>query len=133
MAKVRQAFRVDLPLSYLFQFPTVASLREAIENTQTQVCQGINIPITSEFRLPAIVPAPDERYQLFPLNDIQQAYWLGRSQAFELGNVATHGYLEIECVNLDLQRFNSAWQRLIERHQMLRAIVRPDGQQQIME
>lgn len=126
MAKVRQAFKVDLPLSYLFQFPTVASLSEVIAKTQTRSRQDIDT-------LPPIVPAPDEHYQLFPLNDIQQAYCLGRSQVFELGNVATHGYLEVECVNLDLHRFNSAWQRLIERHQMLRAIVHSDGQQQILE
>ncbi|WP_224413225.1 condensation domain-containing protein, partial [Oscillatoria salina] len=33
---------------------------------------------------------------------------------------------------LDLVGYNRAWQRLIHRHEMLRAIVRPDGQQQIL-
>ena len=55
------------------------------------------------------------------------------SAAFELGNVATHAYIELESDRLDLQRLNLAWQRLIERHDMLRAIVLPDGQQQILE
>ena len=27
------------------------------------------------------------RYEAFPLTDIQQAYWLGRSGVFELGEV----------------------------------------------
>ncbi|NMF62567.1 non-ribosomal peptide synthetase (plasmid) [Brasilonema octagenarum UFV-E1] len=83
--------------------------------------------------LPTIVPNPDERHQPFPLTDVQQAYWIGRSGAVELSNVATHVYVEIDIVDLDLERFEKAWQWLIERHDMLRTIVRPDGQQQILE
>ena len=80
-----------------------------------------------------IVHAPDERYLPFPLNDMQQAYWLGQSDSFELGNVAAHYYTEFEFVDLNLEKFNLAWQRLIERHDMLRSVVLPDGQQQILE
>ena len=83
--------------------------------------------------LPTIVPNPDERYQPFPLTDVQQAYWIGRSGGFELSNVSTHMYLEIETVDLDLARFEKAWQRAIDHHEMLRAIVHPNGQQQILE
>ncbi|PSB49518.1 non-ribosomal peptide synthetase [Cyanosarcina cf. burmensis CCALA 770] len=82
--------------------------------------------------LPQIVPNLAERYQPFPLTDVQQAYWIGRHREFELGNVATHGYFEINIVNLDIKRFERAWQRLIDRHEMLRAIVQPDGQQRIL-
>lgn len=80
-----------------------------------------------------IVHAPEERYLPFPLNDMQQVYWLGQSDSFELGNVAAHYYTEFEFVDLNLEKFNQAWQRLISRHDMLRAIVLPDGQQQILE
>lgn len=83
--------------------------------------------------LPRIVPAPQDRHSPFPLTDIQQAYWVGRSGSFELGNISTHVYVEYECADLDLARLNRAWQRLIERHDMLRAIVLPDGRQQILE
>ncbi len=82
--------------------------------------------------LPKIVPAPEQRYQPFPLNDIQQAYWLGRNGTFEVSNVSNHLYLEIDCTNLDLEQLNQALQVLIERHDMLRAIVLADGQQQIL-
>lgn len=82
---------------------------------------------------PQIVHALDQRYAPFPLNDMQQAYWLGQSDCFELGNVAPHFYAEFEFVDLDLKRLNLAWQQLIERHDMMRAIVLPDGQQQILE
>ncbi|MEM8721268.1 MAG: amino acid adenylation domain-containing protein [Cyanobacteria bacterium P01_G01_bin.39] len=87
----------------------------------------------SQEELPTVVPNPDERYRPFPLTDVQQAYWIGRSGGFELSNVSTHLYLEIDTVDLDLERFEQAWQRLIDRHEMLRAIVNSDGQQQILE
>jgi amino acid adenylation domain-containing protein len=80
-----------------------------------------------------IVPNPDQRYQPFPLTEVQQAYWIGRSETFELGNVSAHIYLEIETNGLDLNKFTQAWQQLIDRHDMLRAIFLPNGQQQILE
>jgi amino acid adenylation domain-containing protein len=83
-------------------------------------------------KLPTILPNPNDRYQPFPLTDVQQAYWIGRSGAFELSNISTHVYFEIETVDLDLERFEQIWQQLINRHDMLRAIVLPDGQQQIL-
>ncbi|MBW4553599.1 MAG: amino acid adenylation domain-containing protein [Aphanocapsa sp. GSE-SYN-MK-11-07L] len=83
--------------------------------------------------LPTLISHPADRYQPFPLTDIQQAYWMGRSGVFELSHVSTHLYLEVECHELHLGKFNRAWQRLIERHEMLRAIVRSDGQQQILK
>lgn len=83
--------------------------------------------------LPPIVPNLEERHHPFPLTDIQQAYWIGRNGVFDLSNVATHVYTEIDCVDLDLERFEKTWRRLIERHEMLRAIVQPDGQQRILE
>ncbi|KYC35299.1 hypothetical protein WA1_09105 [Scytonema hofmannii PCC 7110] len=87
----------------------------------------------TDFSLPAIVPAPKERHLPFPLTDIQQAYWLGQSRGFEMGNVMAHSYYEFEVVDLDIERCNQVLQRLIERHEMLRAIVLPDGQQKILE
>jgi len=84
--------------------------------------------------LPTIVPAPiSQRYEPFPLTDMQHAFWVGRSGVLELSNVANHGYYEIECQSLNLDRLNWALQQLIERHDMLRAVVLPDGQQQILE
>ena len=83
--------------------------------------------------LPTIVPAPDGRHQPFPLTDVQQAYWIGRGGDFELGNVATHLYLEFDHTGLDLERLELAWQRLIKRHDMMRAIIRLDGLQQVLE
>ncbi|MEG4215636.1 amino acid adenylation domain-containing protein [Microcoleus sp. Pol14C6] len=127
IAKVRDRFQVELSLRCLFQSPTVASLAVAIAQAKSQQSRE---PLIS---LPAIAPDPQNRYKPFPLNEMQQAYWIGRNSFFEMGNVAIHGYVEIESDELDLERFSLAWQRVVERHDMLRAIVLPNGQQQILE
>jgi acyl carrier protein len=128
IAKVREAFQVELPLRSLFQCPTVESLAAVISPQKSDAVKQVFVN-----SLPVITPDPEGRHQPFALTDIQQAYWIGRGKTFELGGVATHIYAEIESVNLDLERFSKAWQQLIDRHEMLRAIVRPDGQQQILE
>ncbi|WP_449417843.1 non-ribosomal peptide synthetase [Phormidium nigroviride] len=87
----------------------------------------------SSTSLPVINPAPGLRYEPFPLTDMQHAFWVGRSGVLDLGTVANHGYYEIECHGLDLERLNAALPQLIERHDMLRAIVLPDGQQQVLK
>jgi amino acid adenylation domain-containing protein len=87
---------------------------------------------TTRGALPRLKADPERRYEPFPLTDIQQAYWVGRSGLIELGHVAPHAYLEIESENLDLDRLARAWRRLVERHDMLRAVVLPTGQQQVL-
>ena len=79
-----------------------------------------------------IVSEPEQRHEPFALTDIQQAYWLGRNSAFELGNVGNHLYVELDCQTLDLSRLTVAWQQIIDRREMLRAVVTSDGQQQIL-
>jgi amino acid adenylation domain-containing protein len=82
--------------------------------------------------LPQVQPDPERRYEPFPLSDIQQAYLIGSSESVELGNISCLSYFEIEFTDWDHERFESALARLIERHEMLRCIVLPEGQQQIL-
>ena len=84
-------------------------------------------------QLPTIVAVAEERHLPFPLTDIQQAYWAGRLEGVELGGVTTHRYFEIDCEGLDLERLNVSWQQVIDRHDMLRAIVSSDGHQRILK
>jgi amino acid adenylation domain-containing protein len=128
VSRLQQAFNVEFPLRGLLESPTVAELNQSL----SKYCQVESSPERESLvPLPTIVPVPEERDRPFPLTDIQQAYWLGRSEAFELGNIAAHGYLELECDRLNVERLNLAWQKLILRHDMLRAVILLDGQQQI--
>ncbi|MDH4998632.1 non-ribosomal peptide synthetase, partial [Escherichia coli] len=57
---------------------------------------------------------------------------VGRQPGFALGGVGSHFFVEFEIADLDLTRLETVWNRLIARHDMLRAVVR-DGQQQVLE
>jgi len=108
-------------------------IQESLAKHKAEIILLLQHNSIKDTALPAIVPSPELRYEPFPLTDMQQAFWVGRSGVLELGNVANHGYYEIDCYNLDLDKLNWALQKLIERHDMLRAIVLPDGQQQILQ
>ncbi|GFZ92165.1 amino acid adenylation domain-containing protein [Okeania sp. KiyG1] len=128
--RIRQSLEQDVPLKILFESPTIAQLdRTLLKSSQTEDSLGYE----SDVPLPLIVLEPEQRYQPFPLTEVQQAYWIGRSSAFELGNVATHGYMEFDCENLNIELLSRAWQQVIEHHDMLRAIILPDGQQQVLK
>src|SRR6185295_1386146 len=130
-AEVRAAFGLDASLRRLFEAPTVAGLAATIRGLR-QESEG-KAPPAEAVALPAVIPDPASRHEPFPLTDVQQAYWIGRSGAFELGQVATHIYMEINTRGIDLGRMERAWQLLVDRHDMLRAVVLPDGRQQILE
>ncbi len=114
--------------------------------------------------LPQIVPDPARRFEPFPLTDVQQAYYAGRTELFELGGYANVfleyaisyrlppqrpalnrqalvGWLaqtfrpeliDRRVMDVFLARLNAALGRLIDRHDMLRAVVLPDGTQQVL-
>ncbi len=65
----------------------------------------------------------------FPLRDVQQAYWVGRS----LRGEPAHSYLELEGGALDVARLEEAWNRVVARHAALRSVVTADGQQRVLE
>jgi amino acid adenylation domain-containing protein len=91
---------------------------------------------TRRRRAPAqvsITPAQGKaRFEPFPLTDIQYSYWVGRQGILPWGNIGTHIYLEIDGA-LDPERLERAWQKMIVRHDMLRAVILPLGEQQIPE
>ncbi|HXO20622.1 MAG TPA: condensation domain-containing protein, partial [Thermoanaerobaculia bacterium] len=103
----REAFQVDLPLRALFEHPTVAGL--AAEIARLKGSQEEHEVALAPF--PELVPDPAGRHQPFPLTDLQEAYWIGRGGAFEIGNVATHAYYEYDVERLDVARFERAWRR----------------------
>ena len=55
--------------------------------------------------------------------------WAG---SFRLGNVGAHVYVEFDSPALDLARLGVALGALVRRHDMLRAVILPGGQQQVL-
>lgn len=80
-----------------------------------------------------IIHNEKDRYQCFPLTDIQSAYYSGRQAGYELGRTGCYTYIEIKSERMDVERFQKAWNKTIMRHDMLRAIITKDGRQIVKE
>ena len=74
-----------------------------------------------------------DQHEPFPLNAIQEAYWLGRSEDFEMGGVGCHLYIEFEQEGLDTEQLQKSWQQIVQRHEMLRAIIDENGNQRVLQ
>ena len=67
----------------------------------------------------------------FDLTEVQSAYFMGRKDIFDIGNISTHAYVEIE-TELDIDKLNKAFNKVIRKHDMLRAIINEKGKQKIL-
>ena len=117
-----------LPLASFMQAPTIRQLSRLIDSADGDAGK----PEVSTTGPSLVRTAPETRYEPFALNDIQQAYMIGRSDGVELGNIPCQFYAEVDVDNWDAQRFETALEKMIERHEMLRCTVLPDGRQQIL-
>ena len=129
LSQLRESCSVNLSMQCLPEAPTIADLALVIKHHRANPSEQTDSDILQHI----FVSDPEKQHEPFPLTDIQQAYWIGRHHSFELGNISAHEYMEVDCQDLDLERLSVALQRLIQRHDMLRAIVHSDGQQQILE
>jgi amino acid adenylation domain-containing protein len=117
-----------------FQNLTINNLSALVEQTLKE--HAADIPSESPQIVQApLVPDDAKRHEPFPLTDIQYAYWIGQSGAVGWGNVPCNAYAEFDRTDeeFDFARFNLALQQVIQRHDMLRAVVLPNGKQQILK
>ncbi|OIK27018.1 non-ribosomal peptide synthetase [Streptomyces malaysiense] len=122
--ELRGRFGTELSMTELYAGPTAGELSAAVE-------AGL-AGSAAYAGLPPVEPDPAARFEPFPLNDGQQAMWIGRGGLVELGNVGCHGYFEWESPDLDPDAFERAWQSLVERHDALRTVVLADGTQRVL-
>ncbi|MCR6483373.1 amino acid adenylation domain-containing protein [Amycolatopsis sp. OK19-0408] len=108
--RVRERFGAELSLSQILHHPTVAAMAALIDRP------------AEEAGYPQVIPEPAAAAEPFPLTDVQQAYLLGRGTDFTLGGVSAHGYFELEGDELDPDRLTDAWNTVVRRHPMLRAV-----------
>lgn len=72
-------------------------------------------------------------FEPFPQSNVQQAYYIGRSSGLELGNIATHVYLEYKFIYIDVKKIEQTFNQLIQRHLALRTIFENDTQRYLEE
>ncbi|MBT2297503.1 non-ribosomal peptide synthetase [Pseudomonas fluorescens] len=97
-----------------------------------QFCAGLHRDTEAVTRRTIVADLP-QRHAAFPMTEVQQAYWLGRDPSLVLGGVSCHFYREYEVQDLDLPRLQRALERLIVRHEMLRAVFDQQGQARILQ
>ena len=108
-------------------------LREELRGRSDELKALLGRTQAAERGAPGLVAQPGLRHEPFPLTDIQHAYWVGRNPAVALGGVSTHYYVELTADDgLDVPRLAASLRQVIERHDMLRAVITSDGQQQIL-
>ncbi|MEK5097378.1 amino acid adenylation domain-containing protein [Bacillus sp. FSL W8-0848] len=123
IAKIKEELHVEVPLHQLFKLGTIKELSAFIEANQEESGTDNGIDRTAD---------PENMHESFPLTGIQLAYLVGRDETFEIGGVATNLTVEFEA-DVDLNRFQAALQKLINRHPILRTIVFENGTQKILE
>ncbi|MFE9867985.1 amino acid adenylation domain-containing protein [Streptomyces sp. NPDC005506] len=113
---------IDVTVAEVFSHPTIAALAALVRHRDPEQAAFLAGGIER------ITPAPEHRFTPFPLTDLQQAYLLGRNGFFDLGNVAASFYVELDAPHLDTERLSAALAGMVQRHDMLRAVVGGDGQ-----
>lgn len=112
---IKQTFGVTIELEDVFKFSKLRDMAKVIEKSGHRLI---------EHDLPDV--KDDSPYDKFSLTEVQQAYILGRSGAFEFGDVSSHCYFELETENLDVNLLETAWNKLIQKHLSLRTVICED-------
>jgi amino acid adenylation domain-containing protein len=115
IAAVQGEFGVRVELLQIRAKPTLRQLAASI---------GAASP---ESRPDFVLTPPAQQHEPFAPSEVQRAYAIGRSAAFELGSVSTQGYLEIEVEDLICGQLADALNQLIARHDALRTVLTPQG------
>ena len=120
---------VENPMFCLTNESMTADLLSKIKSGKSEIIDFLNEHGNLQF-----VRNTKGRYEKFPLTDIQNSYVVGRNTMYELGGVACHGYIEMSFDKvLDIKRLEIAWNKVIQKHDMLRAIVSNSGYQIVQE
>ncbi|HET8642950.1 MAG TPA: condensation domain-containing protein, partial [Pseudonocardiaceae bacterium] len=126
---VQACLGLSLPLDQLLEGIDPEQVTELLLHERANAAGGAGNGAEPGLR---VEPDPAGRFEPFPLTDVQQAYLLGRDGPFELGNVTSTFYAELDTVDLDVDRLEAAFNGLVDRHDALRTVVSPDGYQRVL-
>jgi amino acid adenylation domain-containing protein len=133
--QLSETFGVRIGLDEFQECASLTLLRRRLDGLDTESrSAGRPTPVGDTRRAGDAESAEDagDPSDPFPLMPVQKAYWIGRTDALTLGELATRYYVEHDVEDLDLERLERAWNVLIQRHEMLRAVVAPDGRQRVL-
>ncbi|MFF7705569.1 condensation domain-containing protein [Streptomyces lydicus] len=101
--------------------------RAALKAHKADIIQLLN----SRREADQVIPDFEARGEPIPLTQPRAALLLGRHESFEYGGDSCNGYMELIYPSLSPKRLADAWNLLVERHAMLRAVIAQDGSQHV--
>ncbi len=116
---------VEVNFAELAENPTIGAWSELVSGRELN--PAVDNGADSGIDVGANISADVE----FPLAVMQHAYWIGRGEGQQLGGVAAHLYTEFDGAGVEPERLQTALERLVTRHDMLRARFTENGQQRI--
>ncbi|MCR5540499.1 MAG: amino acid adenylation domain-containing protein [Ruminococcus sp.] len=126
LRKINMTFGIHMTLSEMFRARTTKGLIKAVFEKDPNVLEKETI-ISEKLTINEA-----ERYESFPLNEVQYAYWAGRDNPRALlSGSACCAYFEADVDDLDEVRFIEAVRIMEERHDMLRCRITDDAVQYI--
>jgi len=124
LAALGERYGTRLGLRDLLAHPTIAALAAHLAAHTGDTAPANPVPVAD---------GGMDADGTFPMTRVQHAYWVGRDGGYRLGGTACHFALEYDCPDLDLDRYEQAWNRVIARHPLLRAIATRHGRMQVLD
>ncbi|GAA1025439.1 amino acid adenylation domain-containing protein [Amycolatopsis albidoflavus] len=119
LVALREAELGGAGLADLFAAPTLREFAQRLSPEETPAA--------------AVLTAdPEHRYDPFPATGVQWAYWVGRRAEFALGSVGSLWYWEFDGTGIDTAALERAWNTVVRRHDMLRAVFDDNGDQRVL-
>jgi len=120
ISNLLRKYNMRIPFAKLIEHPTLNDWNEIIQKTI----------ITK--KAPKTNGRSNGHDKVFPLTDVQSAYFIGRRDDQPLGGVGCHAYMEFDGQNIEPKKLEAAWNILQNHHPMLRAKFLKNGMQDIM-
>lgn len=79
-----------------------------------------------------IIVDEEDKYEKFPLTDIQLSYLVGQDNVYKFGGTNCKIYTEIEYEQIELNKAQYAWEQVIKYNDMLHAVINQEGTQEIL-
>ncbi len=122
LGRVGDDLGVDLPMSSVYDHPTVRTLAVALSQPEESSPRGSG-------RIEVADGVAD--VSAISLTDLQQAYWVGETDFLDGGGMRAHVWVALDTRDLDVERLGRAVDAVVARHTALRAVV-DDGVQRVL-
>ncbi len=122
-----KSHHMDVSLSNIYKYATIQQMGHYIDHELKS-----HAPIPDEkTELADFQPDLESRYEPFALSDLQESYYIGAHETEGFHSIPTAGYVEIECPAYDHDRLFQVFEKVIDRHDILRLYIDSQGIQHV--